>query len=141
MAFSITRVTPETAGLLDRVADDVFDDAIDPVLLAAYLADPNCLMFVASSEGRVVGQGRGMWHRNPDRAPDFYIDNLGVAPSHRRRGIATALMNALVTAGTAGNVTDVWLATEADNNAAVAFYRAYGLIETRVLMYSNFEEG
>lgn len=68
------------AALFARVADDVFDAAIDPARLAAYLADPTQAMAVTTADGMIVGQARGAVVRNPDDADTFYIDNLGVTP-------------------------------------------------------------
>ena len=56
MDVAIKRVSRGDGGLLARVAPDVFDDDIDPALLAAYLADPSHLLVVAVVGGEVVGQ-------------------------------------------------------------------------------------
>lgn len=138
MNFQIVRIIPETTALLENIADDVFDDAIKPDLLSAYLSDPKNFMFVAVADGQVVGQARGMHHLQPDRATELYVDNLGVCPAYRRQGIATALMKALIEAGTGDQVENVWLGTEQGNERAIGFYRSMGLLETRMVMFANF---
>src|SRR5262245_56332500 len=95
--FTIHRITTQNARLLDRTAADVFDHDIDPVFLKDYATAPDHALFVAVSDGVVIGQARGVLHRQPDSAADLYIDNLGVAPSRQREGAATQLLEALIT--------------------------------------------
>jgi len=120
----IHRITPANTGLLERIAQDVFDEAITPALLQRYLADAGHALFVAVDSGLVVGQIRGIVHLQPDRASDLYIDNLGVSPAHQRQGVATQLVGALVEWGKAHGCTYVWVATEPDNDSGVPFYKA-----------------
>lgn len=122
MAIAIHGVTAENADLLAKVAADVFDEEITPDRLGPFLAAAGHVMFVAVEDDQVVGQIRGMVHVQPDRASDLYIDNLGVAPSHKRRGIGRQLIAALVGWGEARGCTYAWLATETDNEEAICFY-------------------
>src|SRR5688572_13916556 len=92
METQIVRVGPGDAALLDRVAEDVFDDDIDPAHLTAYLADGRHMMIVALSDGVVVGQTRAIVHLSPDQPPELYIDNMGVTPARQREGIAGRLL-------------------------------------------------
>ena len=124
MAIVIHGVTAENADLLAKVADDVFDEDITPDRLGPFLAAAGHVMFVAVEADLVVGQIRGMVHVQPDRASDLYIDNLGVAPSHKRRGIGRQLIAALVRWGEAQGCTYAWLATESDNDEAISFYES-----------------
>lgn len=140
MDYQIVQIRSENAYILDTVARDVFDEEIQPELLAAYLTDPKNFMFVAVCNGVVVGQARGMHHLQPDRQTEFYVDNLGVDPAFQRIGIATALMKALLAAGTEKDVEDVWLGTEQDNDQAIGFYRSMGMLETKMVMFANFED-
>lgn len=120
--IEILRVTPAKAGVLDRVAEDVFDDIIDPALLAAYLVQPGHLMVVAVADGLVVGQARGMAHLQPDEPTQLYVDNLGVAPSHQRRGIARRMLRELFAWARELGCRSFWVATETDNAPARALY-------------------
>ena len=122
MAIVIHGVTAENADLLKTVADDVFDEEITTDRLGPFLAAPGHMMFVAVEADQVVGQIRGMVHVQLDRASDLYIDNLGVAPSHKRRGIATMLIAALFAWAKAQGCISVWLATETDNDEAIGLY-------------------
>jgi len=126
METDIVRIGPADAQLLDRVAEDVFDYEIDPRRLAAYLAEPGHLMVVAVSGGEVVGQARGMVHRQPDQANELYIDNLGVTPGRQREGIATRLLDELTAWSRDHGCEGAWVATEPDNQPALALYTARG---------------
>jgi ribosomal protein S18 acetylase RimI-like enzyme len=126
MTVEICLVTPATASCLDRIAIDVFDATPDQARIAQYLAAPNHALLVAIANGEVVGQARGVLHWQPDEPPDLYIDNLGVTPSFKRRGVATRLVGALIEWGRARGAEAVWVATETDNQEAHAFYAAFG---------------
>ncbi|WP_430421703.1 GNAT family N-acetyltransferase [Phenylobacterium sp.] len=141
MNVDILRIGPGDAAVLERVAEDVFDDAIDPARVAAYLAEPNHLMVLAVSAGEVVGQARGIVHRHPDLPTELYIDNLGVTPARKREGIATRLLDELVRWGRENGCEEAWVGTEPDNEPARALYEARGSeAETFVLYFYAFDD-
>ena len=71
-----------------------------------------------------------------------WIHHLAVAPSQRRRGIATALMNAAEAGLTQLGCPKVNLQVRASNAAVVAFYRALGYaVEERVSMGKRLAPG
>jgi ribosomal protein S18 acetylase RimI-like enzyme len=113
---------PRDAGLLDRVAEEVFDEPIRPDRLRAYLADPATLLLVALDGDLVVGQCAAVLHRHPDKPPELYVDELGVSPAWQRRGIGRELMRRILDEGRARGCEEAWLGTEPDNAAANALY-------------------
>lgn len=136
--FTLHRITPENARLLDRIAEDVFDEAIDPAHLASYAAAGDHALFVAISDGVVIGQARAVLHRQPDSSADIYIDNLGVAPDAKRQGVATALVDALVAWGKRlAPCRSVWVATEHENAEANGFYGAHGFTLQSIAYYAK----
>ncbi len=135
MTAEIVRLAPANAALLDRVAEDVFDEAIVPERLAAYLAEPGHLMFVALAGGEVVGQIAGVVHRHPDQATELYIDNLGGRRIINNQGIARRLIEALLDLGRELGCDEAWVATEPDNGPARNLYAAHAEVET-VVMYA-----
>jgi aminoglycoside 6'-N-acetyltransferase I len=140
MDTRILRMGPLQAPLLACVADDVFDAAIDPARLSAYLAEPGHLLVVALADGEVVGQARGVVHRQPDTATELYIDNLGVTPARRREGLATRMLDELLDWGRDLGCEAAWVATETDNDAARALYERRGSeAETFVMYFYGFE--
>ena len=78
ISFEILRLSPGDAAVLDRIAEDVFDESVRPDRLAAYLADPGHVMLVAVSDGMVIGQCAAIVHRHPDKVTELYIDEVGV---------------------------------------------------------------
>ena len=141
MEVQIIRAAQAQAGLLDRVAEDVFDERIDLGRLAAYLADPSHLMVLAVSNGEVIGQARGVVHRHPDEPTELYIDNLGVTPVRKREGVATRLLDDLVAWGRSLGCEQAWVGTEVDNEAARALYQGRGSdAETFVMYFYTFAE-
>ena len=135
MDVQIIRVGPEQADLLDRVAEDVFDDRIDLARLERYLQDPSHLMVVAIFNGEVIGQARGVVHRHPDAPTELYIDNLGVTPDRKREGVATRLLDDLVAWARSLGCEQAWVATDVDNDAARALYLGRGSEAENVVMY------
>lgn len=131
------RLTDGNLDQLAPVAEDVFDHPLDPLRLAAYVAVRENIFFVAIRDNLTVGQIRGTIIRQPDRSDDAYVDNFGVSPEHQRRGIGRALYEAFATQALELGADNIWLATESDNNGAIAFYRALGLHHQSVAYFST----
>ena len=125
------------AALLERVAEDVFDEDIDMAQLAIYVADARHALYVAVEDGVVIGQARGVIHLQPDTAPDLYIDNLGVTPAAQRHGVASALVDALMAWARVQGCGTAWVATETDNAQANPFYAARGFKLATVAYYEK----
>lgn len=123
------------AGLLARVAPDVFDAAIDPARAQAYLADASHHLIVAIVDGEVVGQCAAVVHRHVDLPTELYVDNLGVTPALQRRGIARQLLDAMYAWGAGVGCTETWVGTETDNAPARALYRSYGVEAETFALY------
>jgi aminoglycoside 6'-N-acetyltransferase I len=134
----LKRLSPRDAHVLDRLAEDVFDEAIDPERLHRYLDEPGHMMIVAIDEGVVVAQCAAVVHRHPDKPSELYIDEVGTAPSHQRRGIARLLMEAMFDWGRELGCEESWLGTELDNVAANALYRGFGG-KSAEMAYFEFE--
>lgn len=126
MTFILRRVGPGDEPIFDRTAADVFDEAIDAERLRAYLAEPGHLMLVALDDGVVVGQCAAVIHQHPDKVTELYIDEVGVATTHLRQGIATAMVRAMFEWGREMGCREAWLGTELDNLEANGLYRKVG---------------
>lgn len=125
MRLEIFRLGPDTARSLGPVDPEIFDDEIDPEKLAAFVACDTHLLVVARAEGLVIGQIRAILHHQPDGPTQLYIDNLGVAPTHLRQGIATRLLEEALLWGKGAGCVEAWVATELDNAAARALYSKF----------------
>ncbi len=124
--------------LRSRVASGVFDHAIDPRWTAEFLADPRHHMAVALDGGQVVGMASAVHYVHPDKPPELWVNEVGVAPSHQQQGIGQQLLRALFARGRELGCTEAWLGTEVDNVAARRLYAAVGGKE-EPMVYVTFE--
>jgi aminoglycoside 6'-N-acetyltransferase I len=136
MDVEIFAIGPEQIPRLAVVDDEVFDARLDPERLRTFVADPTHRMICAFADGVCIGQARGVITRQPDGPSSLYIDNLGVAPSHRRLGLASRLLDELVAWGRANDCASAWVATEMDNEAARALYAGRGAEFAAVAYYA-----
>lgn len=133
----IRRLTPELASSFPAVADDVFDAAPTAEHLEKLALMPGHALFVAIGGETVVGQILAMIQFQADRAPQLYIDNLGVAPPFKRQGIAGDLFQAVMSWGKDCGCEQVWLATDVGNSEARGFYASLGFTREAADVYSG----
>jgi ribosomal protein S18 acetylase RimI-like enzyme len=143
----------EDTSVLEHVADGVFDGAVDHRRTAEFLSDARHHLVVAIDSGdgdrdggRGGGRGGGGGHRgvdegvvvgmasavhyvHPDKGPELWVNEVGVAPSHRRRGIARILLNALSKHGRSLGCEAAWVLTERRNGPAMSLYASLGARE------------
>jgi ribosomal protein S18 acetylase RimI-like enzyme len=136
MNVEIRTVHPGDEALFGRIADEVFDNPIEPGVLSRFLATPAHHLVVAIADGWIVGQVSAVVHRHPDQRPtELYVDEVGVSPAYRRRGIATLMLERMFTLGRAEGCVEAWLGTEPDNEAARALYAPMAQPAEDVVMY------
>lgn len=111
---------------LRDVLPDVFDLPLRAELVQEFLHDPRHHLAVAMREGRVVGFASAVHYVHPDKGPELFINEVGVAPDHRGGGLGTKLMRALLELATHLGCRDAWVLTERENNAAVRLYQSLG---------------
>jgi GNAT superfamily N-acetyltransferase/catechol 2,3-dioxygenase-like lactoylglutathione lyase family enzyme len=126
MAVEIRLLGREDRLALDRLAPGVFDRPIDPRWSAEFLADPRHHLAVALDDGVVVGMASAVNYVNPDKPPALWINEVGVAPTHRRRGVGRGLLQALLARGRALGCGQAWVLTDASNTAARRLYAGSG---------------
>lgn len=108
--------------MLDNVADGVFDNAVDPRWRDEFFADPRHHLVVAMDGDVVVGMTSSVHYVHPDKAPQLFINEVGVAPAYQRQGIAKQMIAAMLEHGRALGCTEAWLGTEDDNTPANRLY-------------------
>lgn len=126
VAADIRILGPDDGAVLQRVAEDVFDDPVDARWSAEFLADPRHHLAVAIADGVVVGMASGVRYVHPDKPPELWINEVGVASSHHRRGIGKGLLDALFARARELGCGEAWVLTETDNAAARGLYAAAG---------------
>ena len=124
--FSVRLLGPADAALLAGADPELFDRPVDARWSAEFLGDPRHHIVVALVEDRVVGSATAVHHVHPDQAPALCIVEVAVAHTHRRRGVARAMMETLLAHGSTLGCTTAWVGTENDNAAARALYSAAG---------------
>ncbi len=126
MTVEIRLLGGEDAAVLKSVDPDVFDNPIDPVMAAEFLNDPRHHLAVALDRGRVVEMASAVHYVHPDKQPELWINELGVARTHQRQGIAKRLLNALMEIGRQHGCGEAWVLTEYSNAAAMKLYASAG---------------
>ena len=116
--------------ILQNVDPDVFDDPVDPKSAVLFLADPLHHIVVALDGSLVVGFASAVHYFHPDKpAPELWINEVGVAETHRGQGIAKRILNALFDVAREKRCTLAWVLTSRDNNAARRLYESAGGVE------------
>src|SRR3954469_5745113 len=108
MGVTIRLLGPGDAPVLDRVAPDVFDNEIDPRRTAEFLADARHHLAVAIEGDRVVGMASGVHYIHPDKPPELWVNEVGVAPPYQAQGIGRRLLQALFDRGRELGCRQAW---------------------------------
>lgn len=124
--FSVRLLGSGEEDVLERVAEDVFDNPVDPRWSAEFLADARHHLAVALIGEVVVGMASAVHYLHPDKPPELWINEVGVAPAHQGQGIARALLAALFAQGRTLGCQEAWVLTEEGNIAARRLYAAAG---------------
>jgi ribosomal protein S18 acetylase RimI-like enzyme len=129
MGVTVSVLGPSDRAVLDRVAEGVFDQPIDDRWAAEFLADPRHHLAVAVDGGQVVGFASGVHYVHPDKPPELWVNEVGIAPAYQNQGIGRRLLAALLGRGRQVGCTEAWVSTERSNAAARRLYAAAGGVE------------
>jgi ribosomal protein S18 acetylase RimI-like enzyme len=136
MPVEIRLLGAEDGDVLQHVALGVFDGPVHPRWAHDFLADARHHLIVAREDGVVVGMVTAVDYVHPDKAPQLWINEVGVAPSHQGRGIGRRLLDAILAHGRALGCTEAWLGTEEANVAARRLYESAGGTAEAFILYS-----
>jgi ribosomal protein S18 acetylase RimI-like enzyme len=125
MSIEIRRMT---AGDVETVlaAGALFDHPPRREWTERFLRSPDHHLIIAFDGERAVGFVSSVETTHPDKGTEMFVYELGVDESHRRRGVATALLDDLRRTAVAAGCFGMWVGTEPDNVAAIATYRSAG---------------
>jgi aminoglycoside 6'-N-acetyltransferase I len=112
--------------VLRNVAPGVFDHALKPALIAEFLRDGRHHLAVAIEDGTMIGFASGVHYVHPDKPSELWINEVGVAPSHHRRGIGKAIIEALLQHAKRLGCREAWVLTDRTNQAAMRLYASTG---------------
>ena len=119
------RIAPGEARAI-LAAPELFDDPPTEEWTARFLQAPGHHILMALEGDDAVGFVTGIELSHPDKGTEMLLYELSVLEEHRRRGIATELVNALKALAEERGCYGMWVGTEHDNVAALATYRAAG---------------
>jgi ribosomal protein S18 acetylase RimI-like enzyme len=129
--IEIKLLTSADSHYLSNVAEDVFDDPIVESAAHEFLNDPRHRLFVALDDNLIVGFVSAVIYVHPDKsAPELWINEVGVAPTHQRQGIGKLLLQAVLEEAKRAGCMEAWVLTERENRAAMTLYKSAGGDET-----------
>jgi ribosomal protein S18 acetylase RimI-like enzyme len=118
-----------------HAARALFDEPPTPEATRRFLDEPTHHLLVAYDDGAALGFVTGVEVTHPDKGTEMFLYELGVDPSARRRGVGTALVEALAGLARERGCYGMWVLADADNDAAAATYaRAGGRAASRPVM-------
>ena len=124
MAVEIKLLGRHDAGALAHIAPDVFDDPIDVGRANEFLADPRHHLAVAIEDGLVVGFVSAVHYAHPDKPrPELWINEIGVAATHRGRGLGTRLLHAVFAVARGLGCGEAWVMTDRRTRQPCGFTR------------------
>ena len=132
MPTDIRILGPGDEALLRASAPGVFDDAGQPPLARQFLSDARHLLSVAIDGSRIVAMASGVLYVHPDKPTELWINELGTAPSHRGRGLAKAVLGALLARARERGCGEAWVLTDRGNEAAMRVYEGLGGVQARM---------
>ncbi|HQU35015.1 MAG TPA: GNAT family N-acetyltransferase [Anaerolineales bacterium] len=140
--FTIKTLSASDLPLLLNIADDVFDNPVHESFAREFLADPRHHIVVALVDGVVIGFASAVHYIHPDKPPELWINEVGVADSHQGKGIGKAIMNEMLNLGKGLGCVNAWVLTDKNNVAANGLYKSVGgnISDKETVMY-EFEAG
>lgn len=129
MDVTIRVLGRDELAVLDSVAEDVFDHPVERRWAAEFLADPRHHLAIALAGGVVVGMASGVHYVHPDKPPELWVNEVGVAAPYQNQGVGRRLLRALFARGREVGCGKAWVGTEIGNTAARRLYRAVGGVE------------
>ena len=138
--YTVQQLSAEDEPLLREllsVFGEVFRDADTygarppaPAYLRRLLAGDSFIALVAREDARVIGGLAAYELRKFEQErSEIYIYDLAVAPSHRRQGVATALIRELQRIGSRRGAYVMFVQADPPDAPAIALYSTLGLRE------------
>jgi GNAT superfamily N-acetyltransferase len=126
MSIVIRVLGSDDGAILQHVAPDVFDNPVDARWSAEFFADPRHHLAVAIDDGLVVAMASALHYVHPDKPPELWVNEVGVASAYQGRGIGRQALAALLAHAKVLGCQEAWVLTSADNAAARRMYAAVG---------------
>jgi [ribosomal protein S18]-alanine N-acetyltransferase len=125
LSIAVRTALPSDAAILASIHARSFARAWDQAAMGQFLGVPGVLALIASTESEGPAQGFLIARAASDEAE---ILTLCVLPTHRRQGLARALLTEAVAGLRRAGGRCLFLEVEAGNEAALAIYRSLGAV-------------
>lgn len=119
--------------VLGTIGPDVFDSVLDVGATSEFLRDPRHHIVVAIDGGVVVAFASAVHYVHPDKPlPELWINEVGVASTHRGRGVGKAILQKLLDHARDLGCAEAWVLTDRTNQEASRLYASRGGIEAPI---------
>lgn len=98
--------------------------------LKNFLADDRRFYLLGYLDDQIAGAIHGYFYLHPTGVNYIWVDEVDVSQSHRRQGVAKAMLQEIFKYAKERGAEEVWLGTEDDNEAALALYRGLNPTDT-----------
>lgn len=126
MTATVRVLEAHEAKVLLDVAEGVFDHPLLPEALTDFFQEPRHNIAVALDGRQGVGMATGVQYVHPDKRPELFVNEVGVADAYQGRGLGRQLVQTLLTHARSLGCVAAWVLTEADNTAARRLYASCG---------------
>ena len=109
-------------------------------ILKEALGNPNYELLVAETEGEIVGFiDQWIIYDFTHGAKLGYIHNLYISSKHRRKGIASRLLQEVIKNARNKEVSEIHITTRFDNKPAISLYKKHGLVKEHLQLEKEFK--
>ncbi len=130
----------QIVALVQMLARSIGEDSpITPSYVARYLAAPGCHVLLAEEGGAAIGLLCYSLRPNLYHAGlSGLVEELIVDGARRGRGVGDHLLTRALEEIAAAGAKEVSVSTGPDNEGAIRFYRAHGLVDESLLLEKHF---
>lgn len=111
---------------LNNIAEDVFDNPVNERYKQEFLEDPRHHIVVGLVNGAVIGFASPVHYIHPDKPPELWINEVGVAPDYRNIGVGKAILHEMLRVGRQLGRVNAWVLTDSANTPANGLYKSAG---------------
>ncbi len=92
----------------------------------SFIADSSTFAFGGYVDNEPAAFAWGSVQRRPNGETVAYLDELDVLEVHRRKGLGSLMVEAVVAWARRNQHSEVWVSARSDNTAAIALYQQLG---------------
>jgi GNAT superfamily N-acetyltransferase len=133
--FDVRVLGRDDEALVLDAGRDLFDHEPQAPLVAEFLRDDRHHLVGALEDGRLIGFVSAVHYVHPDKPAELWIDEVGVAPRCRRRGVGRAMMQRVLELARELGCRNAWVLTDRDNMAAMRLYAEAGGTPRAAVMF------